>query len=95
MTPASTPTPETENSGTVPPTWIIKLMTRAHVLLNRLSGGKLFNTLMGDEVCFVRMTGARSGNVITIPLMYVPYEEGVLLVASNQKGWHANALLHI
>ncbi len=29
------------------------------------------------------MTGAKSGKILTIPLMYVPYREGVLLVASQ------------
>jgi deazaflavin-dependent oxidoreductase (nitroreductase family) len=28
------------------------------------------------------MTGAKSGRIIEMPLMYVPYNEGVLLVAS-------------
>lgn len=42
-----------------------------------------FNKLGGDEVCFVTMTGAKSQRTITIPLMYVPYAAGVLLVASQ------------
>jgi deazaflavin-dependent oxidoreductase (nitroreductase family) len=29
------------------------------------------------------MTGAKSGRILTIPLMYVPHEDGVLLVASQ------------
>ena len=28
------------------------------------------------------MTGAKSGRSITMPLMYVPYKQGLLLVAS-------------
>lgn len=70
-------------SGAPPPRFAIKAMTRAHVLLHRLSGGRLFNKLGRDDVCFVTMTGAKSGRRLTIPLMYVPYEEGVLLVASQ------------
>lgn len=68
---------------TAPPRWIVKLITRAHLFLNRLTLGKAFNTLGGDEVCFVTMTGAKSGRTITIPLMYVPHGGGVLLVASQ------------
>jgi len=67
----------------VPPRWIVKFITRAHLFLNRITGGKAFNTLSGDEVCFVTMTGAKSGRTITVPLMYVPHGEGVLLVASQ------------
>jgi deazaflavin-dependent oxidoreductase (nitroreductase family) len=67
----------------LPPRWVLKLVSRTHILLNRITGGRYFNTLGGDEVCFVTMTGARSGRRITMPLMYVPYRDGVLLVASQ------------
>lgn len=69
-------------SGSPPPRFVLKAATRIHVFLNRLSGGRLLNQLGGDDVCFVTMTGAKSGRRLTIPLMYVPHEEGVLLVAS-------------
>ncbi|MFP6665364.1 MAG: nitroreductase family deazaflavin-dependent oxidoreductase [Deltaproteobacteria bacterium] len=68
--------------GRQPPSWILKLVTRMHVFLHRASGGRMFNTLGGDEVCFVDMTGAKSGRLLTIPLMYIPYEKGLVLVAS-------------
>jgi deazaflavin-dependent oxidoreductase (nitroreductase family) len=77
----------------------MKAMTRIHVILHRLSGGKLFNSLSGDDVCFVTMTGAKSGRQITIPLMYVPHGEGVLLVASQGGAprnpvWYKNLVAH-
>ena len=85
--------------GRPPPRWLMKAMTRAHVFLSRASGGRLFNTLAGDEVCFVEMTGARSGRALTVPLMYVPYGEGVLLVASQGGAaknpvWYYNLVEH-
>lgn len=69
--------------GKPPPRWLLKTATRIHVWLHRLSGGRFFNRLAGDEVCFVSMKGARSGRRRTIPLMFVPYGDGVLLVASQ------------
>jgi F420H(2)-dependent quinone reductase len=69
-------------TGSVPPKWAVKALTRTHVFLSRLTGGRWFNSLQGDDVCFVTMKGAKSGRMLTIPLMYVPYGEGVLLVAS-------------
>lgn len=66
-----------------PPRWFMKYFSRSHVFLNRLSGGRAFNKLAGNEVCFVTMTGAKSGRTITMPLMYVPFGSGVLLVASR------------
>ncbi len=63
--------------------WQLKLFTRLHVLLHRLTFGRAFNSLAGDEVCFVTMKGAKTARTITLPLMYVPYRDGVLLVASQ------------
>lgn len=69
--------------GKPPPRWLLKAVTKTHVFLNRLSGGRALNTLGGDEVCFVTMKGAKSGRTLTIPLMYVPHGGGVLLVGSQ------------
>jgi len=91
--------PASTGSGKPPPRWAIKAMTRTHVFLHRLTGGRLFNKLAGDEVCFVTMTGAKSGRTLTIPLMYVPHGEGVLLVASQGGApknpvWYGNLVKH-
>ena len=88
-----------KSAGSAPPKWLVKAMTHTHVFLNRLSGGLLFNKLMGDDVCFVTMTGARSGRTLTLPLMYVPYRDGVLLVASlggapKNPVWYHNLVAH-
>jgi deazaflavin-dependent oxidoreductase (nitroreductase family) len=87
------------SNGKLPPRWILKAVTRTHVFLHRLSGGRWLNKLAGDEVCFVTMTGAKSGRSITIPLMYVPYQQGVLLVASQGGAprnpvWFGNLVKH-
>src|ERR1700710_566253 len=78
---------------------MMKAFSRSHVFLNRLTGGRAFNKLAGDEVCFVTMTGAKSGRRITMPLMYVPYQKGVLLVASlggapKNPVWYHNIAAH-
>jgi deazaflavin-dependent oxidoreductase (nitroreductase family) len=75
--------PATPSTGTPPPRWLVKAVTRLHVSLHRLTGGRLFNTFGGEDVCFVTMKGAKSGRTLTIPLMYVPYRDGLLLVASQ------------
>jgi len=93
------PTAAAADPGKPPPRWLLKTVTRIHVLLNRLTGGRRFNTLSGDDVCFVTMTGATSGRTRTIPLMYVPYQGGVLLVASQGGApknpvWYRNLVAH-
>lgn len=90
---------DSKSPGTPPPRWIVKAVTRAHVFLHRLTGGRFFNQLGGDDVCFVTMTGAKSGRTLTIPLMYVPYRDGVLLVASQGGApkhpvWYGNLVKH-
>ena len=95
--PADAPVPS--NAGSPPPRWVFKTYTRMHVFLHRLTGGRLFNKEGGDEVCFVMMTGAKSGRTLTVPLMYVPHEGGVLLVASQggrpkNPAWYHNLVKH-
>jgi deazaflavin-dependent oxidoreductase (nitroreductase family) len=94
----NSPAPST-SAGKPPPRWLVKTITRLHVFLNRLTGGRLFNSLGGDDVCFVTMKGAKSGRSLTLPLMYVPYREGVLLVASlggapRHPAWYHNLVRH-
>ena len=95
----STSSAPSTGAGAPPPHWVVKAMTRVHVFLNRLTGGRLFNSLQGDDVCFVTMKGAKSGRTLTIPLMYVPYRDGVLLVASlggapRNPVWYNNLVKH-
>lgn len=93
----TTASPVPKDTGRTPPRWGIVLVTRLHVLLHRLTGS--LNTFNSKEVCFVTMTGARSGRTLMIPLMYVPYGEGVLLVASQGGAsknplWYHNLVKH-
>lgn len=76
------PASASSGRGAQYPHWVVKAFARMQVFLNRLSGGRLFNSFGGSEVCFVTMKGAKSGRALTLPLMYVPYRDGVLLVAS-------------
>jgi deazaflavin-dependent oxidoreductase (nitroreductase family) len=92
--------PEQPQTGSNPaPRWLLKLLSKSHVFLNRATGGRLFNTFAGDEVCFVTMRGAKTGRRITMPLMYVPYGSGILLVASKGGApknpfWYNNIAAH-
>ncbi len=83
----------------LPPRWLLKAFTRLNVLVYRLSGGRLMNRMAGDEICLVTMTGAKSGQRRTIPLMYVPDGDAVLLVASQggapkNPSWFHNLVAH-
>ena len=77
----------------------IKPFSGLNVFVYRLTGGRLMGSFQGRPVCLVAMTGARSGKPRTIPLMYVPYKDGVILVASQGGApkspvWYYNLVKH-
>ena len=97
--PTPSEAPSTSKPAAIPPRWVLKAVTRIHVLVNSLSGGRLLNKVGPDDVCFITMTGAKSGRRITIPLMYVPWKDGVILVASlggapRHPTWYYNLVAH-
>ncbi len=65
---------------------LMKLMMGPFSRLNanryRKSGGKSMGQLRGRDVCIASMKGAKTGKLRHMPLMYVPYKHGVILVAS-------------
>ena len=77
----------------------LKLFTALHVYLYRITGGRFFNRMGGGEICIVKMTGAKSGQPREFPLMYVPYKNGIVLVASlagapSHPVWYHNLIKH-
>lgn len=60
---------------------ILRLMSRAHVWLFIRSKGR--GTLQGVPICVVAMTGRKTGQRRTIPLMHVTHGDDVILVASQ------------
>ncbi|MGQ0481535.1 MAG: nitroreductase family deazaflavin-dependent oxidoreductase [Pseudonocardia sp.] len=61
----------------------LKVFSRLNQRVYRWSGGRLLGKLGGHEICVVTMTGAKSGQTRVVPLMYVPYRDGVILVGSQ------------
>ena len=77
----------------------MRWFTNLNVLVYKWSGGKMMNRFRRGEVCLVRMTGAKSGKTKEIPLMYVPYKKGVIVVASmagapKHPTWYYNLIAH-
>jgi deazaflavin-dependent oxidoreductase (nitroreductase family) len=61
---------------------LMKAFTKLNAWVFKASNGRLMSKFSGCAICLVTMTGAKSGRRIDIPLMYVPFGEGVILVAS-------------
>jgi deazaflavin-dependent oxidoreductase (nitroreductase family) len=61
----------------------MRIMSRIQVWIYRGSGGRLANTFGGAPVCLLTMTGRKTGKRRTIPLIYIPHGDNVLLGASQ------------
>lgn len=61
----------------------IKPFSALNQFVYRLSGGRLMGSFQGRPIMLVEMKGAKSGKARTIPLMYVPYNDGVIVVGSQ------------
>jgi len=61
----------------------IKPYSKLNVFMYKLTGGRILGKLQGLPVVLITMKGAKSGKKRTIPLMYVPYKDGVIIVASQ------------
>jgi deazaflavin-dependent oxidoreductase (nitroreductase family) len=74
-------TPQEERFGSV----VVKWMSVLNVWLFRLTGGWLgAKFLRGAPVCLITVTGRKSGQPFTVPLIYV--EDGADLVVVASKG---------
>ncbi len=78
---------------------LARWMSRLHLALYRGSGGRIGAAFGGGDVCMVHMIGAKSGRALSLPLMYVPEGDAVLLVASFAGGphhpsWYYNLTAH-
>ena len=77
----------------------IKPFSRLNVFVYKLTNGRIMGKFQGRPVVLITMKGARSGQERTVPLMYVPYKEGVIIVASQGGApkspvWDKNLVAH-
>ncbi len=63
---------------------IMRFMSKANVFVYEATDGKVWGKFPGGApVCLVTMTGAKSGKTRTIPLIYLPHGDDVIIVASQ------------
>jgi len=60
-----------------------RLVTDLHLLAYRLSGGRIGGTLVGMPMLLLSTWGRKSGKLRTAPLLYLPVDGALVLVASN------------
>jgi deazaflavin-dependent oxidoreductase (nitroreductase family) len=69
--------------ATAPPKAIMKAVTRLHIFLYHLSGGKILGEIVGMPVLLLTTTGRKSGQPRTTPLVYHREGDDYLIAASN------------
>lgn len=64
---------------------VMKWSSRLNVWVYEKTNGKVGGRFIigGAPVCLVSYTGRKTGRRLTTPLIHIPYEDGVLLVASQ------------
>jgi deazaflavin-dependent oxidoreductase (nitroreductase family) len=63
-----------------------KLFVRFHVWMFRSSGGKRMSTMRGGKVLLLTTKGRKSGQLRTVPLMYIEDEHGNPVVTASAGG---------
>lgn len=62
---------------------IFRAVTFAHVSIYRLSGGKIWGTMMNVPILLLGNTGRKTGKRRITPLMYLPDGRNMVIVASK------------
>lgn len=65
------------------PNPLVKLFWRVHPKVYKWSGGRIGGSLMGLPVLLLTTTGRKSGLPRTKALMYLPYDNDFVVIASN------------
>lgn len=73
----------------------LRLISKVHTLLYRLSFGHLGHRLDGLNILLLTTTGRKSGRYYQTPMPYFHHPKGYLLIASNaganaNPGWYFN-----
>ena len=77
-----------------PPHWLIPWISRAHIVLYKLTAGKIGAHTDGMPSILVRTIGRRSGKPHTVALTYLPEGDTMVVVASFGGGDHHPAWYH-
>jgi deazaflavin-dependent oxidoreductase (nitroreductase family) len=77
--------------------FFFRISTGLHAKLYKFTGGRFFGGGQGGRVLVLTHKGARTGKLRDTPLMYLPHDDGYLIVASaggdsRHPGWYHNLM---
>ena len=81
-------------SDWTPPGWLIPWISRTHVVLYKLSAGKVGSHVDGMPCIVLRTIGRRSGKPHTVCLSYLPDGDSMVVVGSFGGAEHHPAWYH-
>lgn len=61
----------------------LNAMYKSHIVIFKLSGGRLWNQMSDGQIMLLTTTGRRSGERRTGPLLVLPWEDGFAICASR------------
>jgi deazaflavin-dependent oxidoreductase (nitroreductase family) len=75
--------------------WAVRAIVRIHVLVYRLTRGRVGGSWSGAPILLLTTTGRRSGKTKTTPLLYLEDEGNLVVVATNDgaprhPSWYLN-----
>ncbi len=75
--------------------WAIKILSKTHLVVQRVSRGRLLGRVAGMPVLLLTTTGRRSGKARTTPLTFFRDGNDLVVIASNggsdrSPGWWLN-----
>lgn len=73
----------------------LKAMYKSHIVIYKLSGGRLWNQMSDGQIMLLTTTGRKSGEPRTGPLLVLPWEDGFAICGSRggtsrNPGWVYN-----
>ena len=77
-----------------PPQWLIPWISRTHIVLYKLTGGKVGGSVDGMPCILLRTVGRRSGKPHTVCLSYLPDGDSMVVVGSFGGADHHPAWYH-
>lgn len=66
-----------------PPSWLLPLITKAHVAIYKLTSGRVGASTLGRPTLLLRTIGKRSGKNRTVALPFLEDGDSMVVVASN------------
>ena len=75
-----------------PPKWLLRLSSKAHVMLYRLTGGRLGRMMNGLPVLLLTTTGRKSGKPHTRPVVYLQDDVDYVIAPGliERPDWYLN-----